>query len=238
MRPLQFRHRLLWSRSTSNSTSLLLGSLDVRLNSFQIPSRRSLRKRDRWIPCQMWSKGIQSIDSSSRSNLSRVLVSFLKHSRSSSKRIWLLPKCCRWIWKLWLLSIQSWRWVNTARHLLLLFSLIPVLFISPSSTDDFLTGVEMKASNKQRNIGILFAYIAFNIFLALVGFYLYSVRSHKQVTPKKKSDSYSSNNEVGSENEKEQPLSKTGSSEAEAETGGVTPAADPSTRPSTSASPQ
>lgn len=102
----------------------------------------------------------------------------------------------------------------------------------------FLDRCGNKASNKQRNIGILFAYIAFNIFLALVGFYLYSVRSHKQVTPKKKSDSYSSNNEVGSENEKEQPLSKTGSSEAEAETGGVTPAADPSTRPSTSASPQ
>lgn len=85
---------------------------------------------------------------------------------------------------------------------------------------------------------ILFSYIAFNIFLALAGFYIYSVRSHKQVTPKRSSSAVQGEAAAGGlDNENEKPLSKSDSSEAGAEIATGEPSKQPSTAPSSADSP-
>lgn len=85
---------------------------------------------------------------------------------------------------------------------------------------------------------ILFGYILFNIILSLIGFYLYSVKSHKQVTPKRSSSAVQGEAAAGGlDNENEKPLSKSDSSEAGAEIATGEPSKQPSTAPSSADSP-
>ena len=57
-------------------------------------------------------------------------------------------------------------------------------FCSLSNADQFLAGSSIYYSERWRNFGILFAFIGFNIFLAILTYYLFRVANLSNLTAK------------------------------------------------------
>jgi ATP-binding cassette subfamily G (WHITE) protein 2 (PDR) len=57
-------------------------------------------------------------------------------------------------------------------------------YCSLSNSDQFLASVSISYSDRWRNFGILFAFIAFNIFLAVLTYWLFRVANLKTLTSK------------------------------------------------------
>jgi ATP-binding cassette subfamily G (WHITE) protein 2 (PDR) len=57
-------------------------------------------------------------------------------------------------------------------------------YCSISNSDQFLASVSIYYSDRWRNFGILFAFIAFNIFIAVLSYWLFRVANLKTLTSK------------------------------------------------------
>jgi ATP-binding cassette subfamily G (WHITE) protein 2 (PDR) len=57
-------------------------------------------------------------------------------------------------------------------------------YCSLSNSDQFLASVSISYSDRWRNFGILFAFIAFNIFMAVLTYWLFRVANLKTLTSK------------------------------------------------------